>query len=75
MMLGVTRPTVSDVASTLQRAGLITYRRGLVTIVDREGLEAAACECYGITAAIVVSLRPDADAREAAFASGFRAAR
>jgi DNA-binding FadR family transcriptional regulator len=56
MMLGVTRPTVSDVAATLQRAGLIAYRRGFVTIVDRERLEAAACECYAITAAIVDSL-------------------
>jgi CRP-like cAMP-binding protein len=53
MMLGVTRPTVSDVAATLQRAGLITSRRGSVTIVDRERLEAAACECYAITAAII----------------------
>jgi CRP-like cAMP-binding protein len=57
MMLGVTRPTVSDVAATLQRAGLITYRRGYVTIVDRERLEEAACECYPITAAIVASFR------------------
>ena len=57
MMLGVTRTTVSDVAATLQRAGLITYRRGRVTIVDREGLAAAACECYAITAAIVDDFR------------------
>jgi CRP-like cAMP-binding protein len=56
MMLGVTRPTVSDVAATLQRAGLIAYRRGFVTIVDRERLEAAACECYAITAALVDTL-------------------
>ena len=55
MMLGTTRPTVSEVAGTLQRAGLITYHRGFVTIVDRERLEAAACECYAITAAIVGS--------------------
>ena len=46
MMLGVSRPTVSIVASTLQKAGLITYRRGHVTIVDGEELEAASCECY-----------------------------
>ena len=59
IMLGVTRPTVSEVAATLQRAGLITYRRGLVTVVDRERLEAAACECYAITAAIVRSLAPN----------------
>jgi CRP-like cAMP-binding protein len=45
-MLGTSRPTVTVVAGTLQRAGLITYRRGHVTIVDREGLESASCECY-----------------------------
>jgi CRP-like cAMP-binding protein len=46
MMLGATRPTVTVVAGTLQRAGLITYHRGHVTIGDREKLEAASCECY-----------------------------
>jgi CRP-like cAMP-binding protein len=46
MMLGATRPTVTVVAGTLQRAGLITYHRGHVTIVDREKLELASCECY-----------------------------
>jgi CRP-like cAMP-binding protein len=46
MMLGATRPTVTVVAGTLQRAGLITYHRGKVTIVDRKGLERASCECY-----------------------------
>jgi len=46
MMLGATRPTVTIVAGTLQRAGLITYHRGHVTIVDRPALESAACECY-----------------------------
>jgi CRP-like cAMP-binding protein len=56
MMLGVTRPTVSEVAGTLQRAGLITYRRGCVTVVDRDRLEGAACECYAITAAIANGL-------------------
>ena len=59
MMLGTTRPTVSEVAATLQRAGLITYHRGFVTIVDRERLETAACECYAITAAIVDSCGPN----------------
>jgi len=47
MMLGVARPTVSVVLGTLQRAGPITYRRGHVTVVNREKLEAASCECYG----------------------------
>jgi CRP-like cAMP-binding protein len=45
-MLGSSRPTVSLVAGTLQQAGLIRYRHGHMTIVDREALEAAACECY-----------------------------
>jgi len=46
MMLGTSRPTVTVVAGTLQKAGLITYNRGHVTIVNREKLEAASCECY-----------------------------
>ena len=46
MMLGASRPTVSVVAGTLQKAGLIKYRHGRVTIVDRKHLEAASCECY-----------------------------
>ena len=46
MMLGATRPTVTVVAVTLQRAGLIKYHRGHVTILDGRKLEAASCECY-----------------------------
>jgi CRP-like cAMP-binding protein len=46
MMLAASRPTVTVVAGTLQRAGLIKYRHGRVTIVDREALEEASCECY-----------------------------
>jgi CRP-like cAMP-binding protein len=46
MMLGSTRPTVTVVAGSLQKAGLIKYRHGRVTILDRRKLEAAACECY-----------------------------
>jgi CRP-like cAMP-binding protein len=45
-MLGVQRTTVTVAAQVLQRAGLITYRRGQVTILDRAGLEDAACECH-----------------------------
>ncbi len=46
MMLGASRPTVTFVAGTLQKAGLITYRHGHLTIVDRSRLEDASCECY-----------------------------
>jgi CRP-like cAMP-binding protein len=48
MMLGATRPTVTVVAGTLQRAGLITYHRGRLKILDRERLEQASCECYRV---------------------------
>jgi|SRR5690349_13423206 CRP-like cAMP-binding protein len=45
-MLGVHRTTVSTAAGILQKAGMITYVRGRMTILDREALESAACECY-----------------------------
>lgn len=46
-MLGVARPSVNVAAATLQRAGFISYSRGRVSVLDRSGLETAACECYG----------------------------
>jgi CRP-like cAMP-binding protein len=45
-MLGVRRATVSESARTLHQAGLIRYSRGRITVVDRDGLQAAACQCY-----------------------------
>jgi hypothetical protein len=48
MMLGVRRTTVTDVMGGLQRAGLIHYRRGHVTILDHAHLHQRACECYDI---------------------------
>ena len=47
-MLGMRRASVTEAVGTLQQAGLIAYRRGRMSIVDRAGLEAAACECYGV---------------------------
>ena len=45
-MLGSRRATVTISAGILQRAGFVRYRRGHMSIVDREGLEGASCECY-----------------------------
>ncbi len=46
VMLGVRRSTVSVAAALLQRAGVIRYQHGRITVTNREGLENAACECY-----------------------------
>jgi hypothetical protein len=45
-MLGVRRAGVSEAADVLSRIGAIEYRRGLVTVLDKDLLEGAACECY-----------------------------
>jgi CRP-like cAMP-binding protein len=52
-MLAVRRAGVTVAAGALQKAGLITYSRGRVRILDRAGLEAAACECYAVVRAHV----------------------
>jgi CRP-like cAMP-binding protein len=46
IMLGAQRPTVSTAQRTLKEAGCITFSRGSITVVDRQGLEEAACSCY-----------------------------
>jgi CRP-like cAMP-binding protein len=47
-MLGVHRPAVTIAAGALQKAGVIRYTRGKVTVLDRKALEEASCECYSI---------------------------
>ena len=48
MMLGVGRQSVNEAATSLQQAGLMRYGRGVITVLDRRGLEEASCECYGV---------------------------
>ena len=55
MMLGSSRPAVTVVAGTLQKAGLIHYHRGHLRILDRKGLESASCECYAVATAILAA--------------------
>jgi CRP-like cAMP-binding protein len=58
MMLGVQRTRVTTAAQALQRQGLIEYRRGLITVLDRAGMQRAACECYRTAEDIYVRVFP-----------------
>jgi CRP-like cAMP-binding protein len=60
IMLGVTRPRLNLVQATLARAGVISYARGHITILDRAALEEQACDCYAVIAAELAAL----DARD-----------
>ncbi|ADW69527.1 Crp/Fnr family transcriptional regulator [Granulicella tundricola] len=55
-MIGARRTTVTLAAGSLQRSGLIEYKRGHIKILDREGLESAACECYPIVRDLIETL-------------------
>ena len=56
MMLGVQRTSVTVAAQAIQRRGLMEYRRGRITILDRPGMETAACGCYRATEDIYAAL-------------------
>jgi CRP-like cAMP-binding protein len=58
-MLGVRREGVTEAAGGLQRAGLIHYSRGKITVVDRPGLEARVCECYRVVKTEFERLLPE----------------
>lgn len=55
-MLGVRRTTVTEVAQSLQARGLIRYSRGKITVIDRDGMEDAACECCELMRARLYNL-------------------
>ncbi len=59
-MLGVRREGVTEAAGNVQKAGLIKYRRGHITVLDRAGLEARTCECYAVVKKEFDRLLPDA---------------
>jgi CRP-like cAMP-binding protein len=58
-MLGVRREGVTEAAGNLQQAGVIRYRRGHITVIDRAGLEAQVCECYQVVKTEFARLLPD----------------
>ncbi len=71
-ILGVRRDGISEAAGNLQRAGFINYRRGHISVTSRAGLEAGACECYGVVKREMDRLLADVEQlRESASAVSF----
>ena len=67
-MLGVRREGVTEAAGKLQQAGIISYRRGHITVLDRKGLESQVCECYAVVKNEFARLLPDVLQRQDAIA-------
>ena len=63
-MLGVRREGITEAAGNLQRAGLISYRRGHIAVIDRGGLERHACECYQVVSVELKRLLSDVQYRQ-----------
>ncbi len=68
-MLGVRREGITEAAGNLQRAGIISYRRGHIAVLDRAGLEKNACECYAVVSKELRRLLSDVRYRQDASAA------
>src|SRR6266581_2986198 len=68
-MLGVRREGITEAAGNLQRAGLISYRRGHISVLDRSGLELHACECYAVVKKELTRLLSDVQYRQGKLAA------
>jgi len=62
--LGVRRESITEAAGKLQRAGVIRYRRGHISVLERSGLEAGACECYAVVKKELARLLSDVRCRQ-----------
>ena len=63
-MLGVRREGITEAAGNLQRAGIIQYRRGHITVLERSGLETRTCECYAVVKKELARLLSDVRYRQ-----------
>jgi CRP-like cAMP-binding protein len=66
-MLGVRREGVTEAAGKLQQAGVISYRRGHITVLNRSGLESQVCECYAVVKKEFARLLPEVSRRQDMF--------